>query len=1566
MKLTQFAINRPVTITMIFIGLCLLGIISWNRLPVQLFPEIIFPEVYVSLAYPGASPEKTEKELIIPIEGELGRLENIREISSRAYPGMGAIRVSYEYRVDMKFALLKLQQKVAALERELPLGSRIEIHRFETSDFANFLMQLNVRGDYSEDRLRNIAVRKIQPLLQQVDGVVSVVVGGGRDQSVGIVVDENKCQAHSIPLSLVQQKLDEFNQRTVYLGQIKIQNRAFHVNLVGQFSDLSQIKNLVINEKIPLFLKDVADINHDYLKRTRYYRINRKASVGIFLQKENTANLLAVAKNVQHTIDRINKDLKKDGIELVITVSQAEYIQKAINEVEKLAVIGALLALFVLFLFLRTIRFVIILLLAIPVSLLVTFNFMYFGNLSVNILSLCGLALAIGLLVDNGIVVIESIFSHHERGLDGYHATLRGTSEVGRAIIASTLTTVIVFVSILFVESEAKIILKEFSLSVMIPLLVSLVVALTLIPMLARKSLKIKRPKFHHRGRLIEIYHLFLKSCIRHRVRMTATILVLLLFTLFLSTVLILSHQLTPPHNRFNVYIETPKGSTLNATDYIARQVEELIDRLENVAEIRTDVREQSSTVSVELLSQTEQTNESSIDQIKDKLKREFRKIPRELGKISFENPNQESGSSDGSRVAEGGLFGGSEQEKIRLSGQELDKLKLLSSQLMHAVRSISTVDQRSVSSDMERSTPELQIHPDRKRLVSWGITMRDIMLAIWNVRATGNQTNIPFRSREDEVTIQTKLRDAENRQISELKKITVFTPNNQYIPMGAIADFKIDEGPSVIKRRNQVRQVQIRYAFKKEVLESKLRLEEARKEIDGLVEKIHLPRGYTLEIIHEEDKTSVYYWIIGIGAILIYMLLAAQFESLTSPIIILCTIPPAIIGSMWMLILSGTPLSLGQGAPMALLGLIVLLGIVVNDGIILLDLISVLRNKYNYRWQRAILRAGQIRIRPILMTSATTMMGVFPLALKSGEEFEIWPPFALVVLGGLGVATLTTPIFIPLMYVAIEQIKIWLKKIGILGNLLGLTLTTLSIYLFHQYYQSTFWTVIGALPIWFSWLGIIWFIKWLWKTRYEVLIQQDEELTIRIKNLTKIYDLPGRFRLEWSKEKRRHSRIFKMRLLPWKREDLRETFIWKGCILGLAIYLHTFIESDFWITMLTIFTWLWLFLMIRDLRKWFQIFNHERGSTANIEKWTRWLCHFISISAIIYEHLRNRDVVGTVLITVIWLVGVMIRRTSQKIRNGQINPELPAGKFRRIKWLYYWIICKLPLLGPGKKQVWALHGVDLEIGKGMYGLLGPNGAGKTTLMRIIVGVLRETRGSISINGRSLMEHRAGFHGHIGYLPQDCGLYGNMTAWDYLQYHALINGQKNPIARNQLVTETIRSVGLYERRHEKLKNYSGGMKQRIGIAQTLLNLPKIIVVDEPTAGLDPRERIRFRNLLSELSKERIVVFSTHIVEDILSTCQMVSVLNHGRILYTGSPLALRESAQGKVWEAIVAKEKFDSIKSSISIISHAKQDSQIRIRYLADRDEIIAGSKDVPPTLEDAYLHLLGGDVAVQ
>lgn len=1609
--MTHFSLKRPVTVLMISMGLCLLGYLSWQQLPVQLLPQLIYPEVYVGAGLPGGSPEEVERQLVIPVEAEIATLEGVKDVESTVNAEFFSTKIVFNHDVDMQFAILKLQQKMTALESRLPENSRIQVNRFDTSDLSTFLMQLSIRGDRELTQLRDLAERKVRPQLEQVDGVVNVAVGGGSRSNIGIVIDADKCEALGVPMTRVQQQINAFHRQPEHLGQVIAAGLVLDVNLIGRVDDLRELQDLVIDPR-GVRLRDVAQVGYSEEERTRLFRVDGKAGVGIFVQKDNASNMLQVADAVLSQIDDLNQSLKNEGVELMVNFSQAELIATAIDRVKSLAVTGAFLALIVLFLFLRNLRFVTILMIAIPVSLLVTANFMYAWGLSINIVSLCGLALAIGMLVDNGIVVMENIFTHYQQGKSVREATLTGTKEVSRSIFAATGTTVLVFLPVLFIESDAQLFVRELALSVMFPLCVSFVVALTLVPLLASRTLSGKAFRQFGSGRIVEIYRLLLKSAVRHRIRTISTVVVFLLISIFVGVVFILQQSPPPPPDRLDVYVTTPQGATLDRVDTFVRQIEDQVMALPDVKETRANIQVEQAQVTVAFLEPDKRTQPLELEKNKNTIRRQNNRT--EGFEIGFERPT--TGGSSRRQDESGGLL---EVEKgLRLRGNDINMLRQLSEQITQTLRSVEDIEPRSVQSEMRGGAPEIRIIGDRLRLAMWGLSMQQVMTSIWGTRAEGTKASTPYYNAGNEFDIQMQLKDVEERRLQDLEEMRVANTAGQLIPLKEVADIRVDEGPGNIIRYNQERQTKITYKLKSEAESVKARVEAVELQIDQLMQEIRLPRGFTLERLDAEDKTSVYYWMLAIAGLLIFMFLAAQFESFFSPFVIIGTIPTAIIGALIALTLTGTPLSLGQGAPMAILGLIVLLGIVVNNGIILLDRIAILRNEYGFRWQRAVIVASQNRVRPILMTSATTILGIFPLALKQGTEFEIWPPFAITVLGGLTVSALSTLVFIPVLYVGLEQTKQWLKKIGWPGLVVGSLVAGCFVYWFHQNYESLLYSSLVALPTWFGVLGLIFAVQQLFAVRKAKSAVLEEKLHIRISNLTKIYGAPGRFNREWRKQDRRLAPE-NDDSLPWEKNDVLETTIWIAVIGILLLYLHSFFTNGFWLFVLTLATLTWFFAAReyyyrwrfllgkppkhRKRRKWLKWpwkrkaskvsepviqdesiltlkpvdestsglndkkdsygMTNEEGKSQEITPFSfpRRGGLIVAFLTAIYVQIRIDVIALTFIFVVVAFLLFRLYLVGRKIERGEINPELPEGRLRKIKRGIYSLVKIIPIIRPPRPTVVALQGVDLEIGQGMFGLLGPNGAGKTTLMRSIVGVLEPDRGSIKINGRDLNEHRSIFHGAIGYLPQDFGLYENMTPFEYLNYHATVNGIYDIEKRHKLINQLLDGVGLDDRKYSKIKTFSGGMKQRVGIAQTLLHLPQIIVVDEPTAGLDPRERIRFRNLLSELAKDRIVIFSTHVVEDVSSTCHDLAVLDCGRVVYRGSPVEMEQRARGKVFEAVVPEEEFAIWREKLNVVQHSKAESGVRMRFISEKPVDGLSAKSIEPTLEDAYVLLLGG-----
>ena len=1552
--ISNFAIRRPVTTAMFFIGIGMLGVVSLGRLTVELMPEVVFPQIFIVASQRTMSPEQIERDVVMPMEEEVGKLENVVQIDSQSRLANGMLTISYEPSTDMRFAELQVNRRMSQLLPRLPAQTTLTVQRFDTSLLTSAVMTLQVLGSGDLNWLRDFTEEKIRPELEAVDGVVSATPLGGQQRSVQIIVDPDLLAAHQLSMNAITGAINGVNVPRAYIGRVFDANQRFPVSVSGQFEALSEIHNVVVRRDGQLTLGDIAEINYGLQERTDYSRVNGLEAVSIRIQKENEANLIAVANGLHATVERLNRQFAAEDIEITVTEDQAEIMQEALGTLQQAAIIGVFLGLGVLFLFLRSVRFVGILLLAIPSSLLLTFNLMYAWDLSLNVLSLCGLALSMGMLADNGIVVMESIFKHFEAGKDAMEAARVGTAEVSRAIVASTATTVAVFLPVIFIQSEFQDIIRELALAITFPLLASLLVALTLVPMLGARTLSRASLRPLGTGRLLDMYTVVLKASLRHRVRISVAVGVALLATLIASFFLMLQEQGLTEESGFTVYVSLEEGVTLDATDAVVVQVEEAVAELADVETFTTSVQETEGTVNVTLVDRVDFPDRMTVDDAKEALEDALDRV--EGGTVSYDPPA--TGGGGGGRGGGGGGTGGfslgqgATAETVIVRGNDFATLQMIADDLQYRLEEVLDVDPDSISADLARSGPEVQVIPDPMAMFDRQLSVNTVLGAISQASPQGVQTTAAYLEADGiETPIEVRYIDEfEDNPIGldELRQLPILTPAGDLMPIEEVARIRTDEGRNTILRTDQSRRVMLTYRFTAEVLDSQPRTDAARAYVRLVINDMILPPGYTIEVIEAEVDT-IYYWMMGIAAILVYMILASLFESFSSPIVIFCTLPTAVIGSCLALLFTGTGLT-SEAGPMALLGFIVLLGIAVNNGIILIDAVTSMR-KRGFRRERAVLAAGRSRVRPILMTSSTTLLGVFPLALEFGGDFEIWPPFAITVVGGLAVSMVSTLIFVPVAYMGIDQVRDWLRRMGWLAVGIATVATAASTYGVQYRYESYFWTSIAMVPLWFLFLTMVWTVMRAHHARVLAHTRREPVHSIELHTLTKIYGAPGRFRREWGRFERRARHLLDAGLDTVDRRAVKDGLIWKLPVLGLLIFLHTYITSGLWLFVLSVATWGFLVQLV-----------HAVGLLAFDvpPRAFRFLVRYGSLALFLYYVHRRLDAVSlTITCALLFFAVRIIRALARRVDAGKVDIEDMTGRVRWLRRPIYRIAAKVPIIGAKRAEFTALRGVNLKIGRGMFGLLGPNGAGKTTMMRIITRVLEPTFGSVSVNGVNLDKHKH-LQGLIGYLPQHFGSYNHMTGYEYLEYRALLEGFNDSSVREERIMDVLEQVNLVDRKDDTIGSYSGGMRQRIGIAQTLLHTPRIMVVDEPTAGLDPVERIRFRNLLARLSKDRIVIFSTHIVEDVAGSCNRLAVVNNGQCIYTGTPQAMREQARGKVWEAVLDEDFFHDLEHDLDVISHLRTPAGIRVRFLAEEAPEEFDAEHVDPSLEDAYIYLLG------
>jgi len=1556
---------------MIFIGLTLLGIVSYRQLKIELFPNAESPYLVVQVsAQTEVDPGYMEKQAVIPIEGAVGGLPGIKELTSTASQRRGTVTVAYEPKTNLKYAQLKLQERIDELKTTLPTEFTVTVLKVDLQQASNQVMSLEVRGAGGANRIRQITDEKITPRIENVDGIAGVTVFGGQQKTLEITLDKEACDAYGITPFQVRNAIAQNGRDRTFAGRAFAGNKMYFVHVTAEYVDPKQIEDIVIKESGPVLLKDVASVYFGVKEQTSYARVNGMESVTMNLVADSQVNIIDISHSVKTLIDELNKEYGPLGVEIKVQENLAETMEKNIDSIIDLAITGGLLAMFILWIFLKNARLVLSIALAIPISVYVAFNCFYAFGITINSLTLVGMALAIGMLVDNSVVVLENVYRHAARGESPDIAVTQGTAEVWRSVVASTLTTVTVFLPFLFSENYLiRTLGTNVGISIISTLLISLMVALLLIPMLTHYTL-VHNP---HKGpqifekvslhkRLIQIYTLILKSGIRNPAATIIGAIVMFFVTLFAAMALSNDTLKEAATTEVRIAITMPQGTTLDKTDLTVRTIEERLMDLPEKEDLVTSTQEAAATVTVKLAEKYEKIKNRKLPEIKADIENKIRNIPQmtyEFQQFSSSSGFSGSGGGGGASASGGGLESlmgiGTQQEKVIIKGQNFDLMKAVAEDVKYYLDQITTIQQSTVS--VQDNRPEVRMAFNTRQMGERNVSLNSVMSELSSF-PTEVTSGVKFKEGTEEYDILIKYNKVivdknKTRTMNDLQTMDVPSTDGSRHRLTDLAKVYFAFGMGTINRLNQEKQIAVTYRFDAETNGSKTLLEAARGDVDGLVSGMKIPAGVAVEVQHEVNQFADFYFLIAAAFILIFMIMAGVFESLSTPFVLLLSIPLAGIGSFLAILFTKTSLLNAN----TLIGFIILIGIVVNNGIILIDYTNILRKNGN-RKIRALLIAGLARLRPILITACTTCVAMVPLAMGQSEYVSlIGKPFAITVIGGLSLSTLLTLVFIPTFYSGLENALKWMREQKLSVKIVMYTLMAGFTALIYFGIDSFLWQAVTFLLVLIGVPASIWFVMNSLRKASDTVIPLDQPIVIRIQNLVKIYERDGLFTRQWKaglaiRKRKGMEKVIK------SIKDLDDV-LWQLPILGFMIYfVYFFLESGIWIFLLSIPIYFTMLSIYNPIGKYLR-FKKPAGFVNKINQFLDGLIFwgFPAISIIIYQ-IRWKNIAVDVLIGLVWYLALIVYTTSGRLAREKVNVNRITGRFGRIRRGWYRLVQSIPVIGKKKKPFKALRGVSMEIENGMFGLLGPNGAGKTTLMRIICGIFEQSYGKIWISGIDTQEKREELQGLIGYLPQEFGMYENMTAGEYLNYQGILKGLKQPVERDARVDFVLSSVHMLEHKHEKIGSYSGGMKQRIGIAQILLHLPRILVVDEPTAGLDPRERIRFRNLLVELSRERVVIFSTHIIEDISSSCNRVAVLDKGDMVFLGAPEDMAHTAQGHVWQVEVSLEEFDRLSELYKVVHHMRDGLNIRVRLLSE-SKPSPDAIPVQPLLEDSYLWML-------
>lgn len=1555
-------VKRKIMVSMLFLALVMLGFFSYRSMPVELFPSAETPILYVQVNYRSQiNPNFAEKDAIIPLEGIISEAEGVDELESNISQRRATIVVTFRQDVDINYAYLKLEQKIQKFQREHRENYTINLVKVNTDMSSNEFMTIQARGEGDINRIRNIVDQEIRSDLVAVNGVGDATVQGGRERSVEVIFDEEACEALHITPGRINNRLNRYSNERLYGGMVYDVGKRWIVSVSGEYTNINELGNIILDNNGNVRLQDVATITMGEREQETISRVNGMEAVTITIYNDANANEINLYHKLQDAIEDINSEMASNGVELVIQSCEAETMEENMNQILQLALIGGLLAIFVLWIFLRNIRLVVVVALAIPISIFTSLNFLYAAGITINTLTLMGIALAIGMLLDNSVVVLENIYRLKTEGANAVDAASGGTRQVIRAVTAATLTTIAVFLPFAFSnEFFIKLLGNNVGFSIIFTLLVSLFVALIFIPMVIYQFLKARRKHLtlhsvNFRKPVIRGYLILLRFCLRH----PAQVLFTMVFLFFAAVVISLSVSVNTLQeaetDSFRVSITMPGGTTLKTSDELVGKMEEDIGNIREIDEVVSNIEDEEASLIIQLKENFTDVNDRTVAQIKDDV----------LDRLNVYNNVHVSitdmASSDGGDFNIGGgssdflsfMGVGQQTEEVLIKGSNYEDMVLVGENVEY-ILSEESDNVTSARLQISREQPEIRTLFDQRLMESLNIDYSNVQQEM-NAFSRELESGMTFKQGDEEYDITLRSNLAEENQenqkgMEDLRNLLIDTNNDSVASSHHLKDFssmRYTEGVASIHRQNREKSISINYRFSSEINEDNELLENARAEVDELISGLYVPPGVAVEVQHEQDQYGEFKMLILAAFILIYMILASVFESFSTPFVLLFSIPLAAIGSLMGLILTGNSLLSAN----TLIGFLILLGVVVNNGIILIDFVQNMRSK-GTRIARAVIGAGLLRVRPILITVITTVVGMLPLALGQGEYVgSIGAPFAITVIGGLLFSTLFTLVIIPTAYYGMETTLKWFASLPLHIKIINWVLLPAGMALAIIEADTLLWQMVGVAAVLTVVPATTWFFTESLRKASADVIDKDSRILIRVRNLVKIYERPSRPLREWLGNKH----LSKLLGMGEEKQDSRQELIWQMPLLGFLGWFAWFYQSGgFWMYILSMALWFYLIFVTENL---INLFSATRAKSWLFRiQW--FILRFFPLVILAIYQLKFMNTGATVVWGVLtyFLLGIYL--TSQYLKENQVNTARIKGRLAGLKKLWINLVRAVPMIGRERKPFKALKSVSMDIGHGMFGLLGPNGAGKTTLMRIICGVLEQSYGKITINGIDTLEKREELQGLIGYLPQEFGMYENMSARDYLDYQAILKGINDPVTRKNRIDYVLKSVHMSQNADKKIGSFSGGMKQRIGIAQVLLNLPRILVVDEPTAGLDPRERIRFRNLLVELSSDRVVIFSTHIIEDIASSCNHLAVLSKGSLKYYGKPAEMATLAKNRVWQFDVPSEEFESIAEHLKVVHHMRKGENIRVRVV-NPDKPHENAKNVTAVLEDAYIWLL-------
>ncbi len=1004
MTITEKVIKRPVTTFMLFASFILVGMIAYKFLPLEYMPDMDLPFVNINIPYPGSTPEEVERQITRPVEEVLATISGVKRMISNSSDGGCFVHLRFDWGSDTELKAVEAKEKIDSIRGQLPTDvEHVFMGKESTNDMPILTLRLSSNKDLSE--YYNMLNRVLKRPLERVDGVSSINMYGVDKKEIRIRLLADRLTAHRVDLGRLSEVLRRSNF-VVTAGRITDSNRRFRVRPVGELKTIKDLEELIIAEN-NLRLKDVARISYDFPQMEHARHLDRKYAMGLDVFRESGANTVNTSNQIKAQLEIIKKDPRMEGISIYFMEDLADGIKSSLNELMKAGLVGASLAILLLLFFLRRLSTTLIVALAVPFSLLVTLAFMYFFNMSLNILSMMGLLLGVGMLVDNAVVVTESIHRYQLQASDPKEASIKGVKEVAMAISAGTLTTGVVFLPMIVAQrDEMSMYLKHVGIAFMVAIAASLILALTIVPLLAsRVKLPKKETKVSMIQGLIKYYGRTLEFLLKWR-KLSVVLILLILFSVAIPMSVVKKDMF--PHQedrRLRLHFNINGHYSLEKVEEVVNVVEEYLYGNQERFEIESvyTYYQGNFAQSTILLKKGDGAVKSQ-----EEIRREMEEGMPRLAIANFTFERRRSG-------------GAQDRLRVFLSGKSSARLVDLSRDVAKYLSNVpGLVDVRS---EAEAGEQEIQVVVDRERAAAYGFSARQVATMV-SVAMRGVNLR-RFRDKNGEIDVRVEFQESDKQTLDHLKNLVLYDQQKRPVKLSTLADFRTRRGPERIRRENRVTSMSVAVNLKD------INVADARKKVSAIMNRYRFPAGYRWSFgrsfDHDGEAEKNMMFNILMALVLIYFIMAALFESLILPAAIWTSIIFAIIGVWWFFMITGTTFSM-----MAWIGVLILIGVVVNNGIVLIDHINRFREN-GYNRHDAIIEAGMERIRPILMTAGTTVLSLVPLCIANTQIGGDGPPYfpmARAIAGGLAFSTIVTLLVLPRIYVLLDDLRAWAKRV--------------------------------------------------------------------------------------------------------------------------------------------------------------------------------------------------------------------------------------------------------------------------------------------------------------------------------------------------------------------------------------------------------------------------------------------------------------------------------------------------------------------------------------------------------